>query len=81
MASLVQEPFNAEPPRSALVSSYVTPVELFFKRNHGPIPLVDDIERLCTFPLLHATTCLVTCVGGLLLSLSIHFRKADTVSI
>ncbi|KAK8290422.1 hypothetical protein V6Z12_D07G260600 [Gossypium hirsutum] len=42
-----KEPFNAEPPRSALVSSYVTPVELFFKRNHGPIPLVDDIERYC----------------------------------
>ncbi|KAA3459453.1 Sulfite oxidase [Gossypium australe] len=47
LTSLVQEPFNAEPPRSALVSSYVTPVELFFKRNHGPIPLVDDIERYC----------------------------------
>ncbi|KAK9010853.1 hypothetical protein V6N11_043720 [Hibiscus sabdariffa] len=43
----MQEPFNAEPPRSALVSSYVTPVELFFKRNHGPIPVVDDIERYC----------------------------------
>ncbi|GMI68334.1 sulfite oxidase [Hibiscus trionum] len=42
-----KEPFNAEPPRSALVSSYVTPVELFYKRNHGPIPVVDDIERYC----------------------------------
>ncbi|KAE8706672.1 Sulfite oxidase [Hibiscus syriacus] len=41
------EPFNAEPPLSALVSSYVTPVELFYKRNHGPIPVVDDIERYC----------------------------------
>ncbi|OMO85348.1 hypothetical protein CCACVL1_10241 [Corchorus capsularis] len=41
------EPFNAEPPRSALVSSYVTPVDLFYKRNHGPIPVVDDIERYC----------------------------------
>ncbi|XP_022750471.1 sulfite oxidase-like [Durio zibethinus] len=40
-----KEPFNAEPPRSALVSSYVTPVDLFYKRNHGPIPVVDDIER------------------------------------
>ncbi|XP_011003917.1 PREDICTED: sulfite oxidase [Populus euphratica] len=38
-------PFNAEPPRSALISSYVTPVDLFYKRNHGPIPVVDDIER------------------------------------
>lgn len=41
----VQEPFNAEPPRSALHLSYVTPVDLFYKRNHGPIPVVDDIER------------------------------------
>ncbi|XP_044502932.1 sulfite oxidase-like [Mangifera indica] len=42
-----KEPFNAEPPRSALISSYVTPVDLFYKRNHGPIPLVDDIDRYC----------------------------------
>lgn len=40
-----QEPFNAEPPRSALIASYVTPVDLFYKRNHGPIPVLDDIER------------------------------------
>ncbi|KAF5746933.1 sulfite oxidase [Tripterygium wilfordii] len=40
-----KEPFNAEPPRSALISSFVTPVDLFFKRNHGPIPLIEDIER------------------------------------
>lgn len=42
---VAQEPFNAEPPRSALISSYVTPADLFYKRNHGPIPLVDDIDR------------------------------------
>ncbi|CAN0925405.1 Sulfite oxidase [Linum grandiflorum] len=40
-----KQPFNAEPPRSALVGSYVTPVDFFYKRNHGPIPVVDDIER------------------------------------
>ncbi|GAB2278468.1 hypothetical protein Dimus_013150 [Dionaea muscipula] len=39
-----KEPFNAEPPRSALVSSYVTPVDFFYKRNHGPIPIVDDLQ-------------------------------------
>ncbi|XP_031405851.1 sulfite oxidase [Punica granatum] len=39
-----KEPFNAEPPRSALILSYVTPVDMFYKRNHGPIPIVDDIE-------------------------------------
>ncbi|KAG6410164.1 hypothetical protein SASPL_128215 [Salvia splendens] len=40
-----KEPFNAEPHRSALVSSYVTPVEFFYKRNHGPVPIVDDIHK------------------------------------
>lgn len=40
-----QEPFNAEPPRCALVSSYVTPINHFYKRNHGPIPIIEDINR------------------------------------
>ncbi|KAI3847289.1 hypothetical protein MKW98_022422 [Papaver atlanticum] len=44
-----KEPFNAEPPRSALISSYVTPVDFFYKRNHGPIPIVDDISRYSVF--------------------------------
>ncbi|KAJ0988865.1 hypothetical protein J5N97_007221 [Dioscorea zingiberensis] len=44
-----KEPFNAEPPRNALVSSYVTPTDLFYKRNHGPIPVVDDIKRYHVF--------------------------------
>ncbi|KAE9454236.1 hypothetical protein C3L33_13861, partial [Rhododendron williamsianum] len=43
---LEAEPFNAEPPRTTLISSYVTPVDFFYKRNHGPVPVVDDIERL-----------------------------------
>ncbi|CAL5357792.1 unnamed protein product [Camellia sinensis] len=45
-----EEPFNAEPPRLSLISSYVTPVDFFYKRNHGPVPIVDDIEssyRVC----------------------------------
>ncbi|KAH6759834.1 sulfite oxidase [Perilla frutescens var. hirtella] len=40
-----KEPFNAEPRRKDLVSSYVTPVEFFYKRNHGPIPVVDDLDK------------------------------------
>ncbi|KAF9209063.1 hypothetical protein BGZ49_006472 [Haplosporangium sp. Z 27] len=33
------EPFNAEPPLPALVNAgQLTPIDLFFKRNHGPIP-------------------------------------------
>ncbi|KAG0516955.1 hypothetical protein BDA96_09G046100 [Sorghum bicolor] len=39
-----KEPFNAEPARRDLAASYITPVDLFFKRNHGPIPILDDID-------------------------------------
>ncbi len=35
------EPFNAEPPRSALAGQGLTPIETFYSRNHGPIPDVD----------------------------------------
>lgn len=42
-----KEPFNAEPKRSALIASYVTPSDFFYKRNHGPIPIVEDINRYC----------------------------------
>lgn len=50
--NLLQEPFNAEPPRAALISSYITSVDYFYKRNHGPIPIVDDIERFHLFLLI-----------------------------
>ncbi|XP_020106561.1 sulfite oxidase-like isoform X1 [Ananas comosus] len=39
-----KEPFNAEPTREDLISSYITPVDFFYERNHGPIPIVDDIN-------------------------------------
>ncbi|XLS62548.1 hypothetical protein HN51_016776, partial [Arachis hypogaea] len=44
------EPFNVEPPSSGLTCSYVTPSNFFYKRNHGPIPIVEDIEK---HPALH----------------------------
>lgn len=37
-----KEPFNAEPPPSKLIASYVTSVDMFYKRNHGPIPVLED---------------------------------------
>lgn len=40
-----KEPFNAETPRSALINAYVTSVDMFYKRNHGPIPVLDDPDR------------------------------------
>lgn len=36
-----KEPFNAETPPKLLVSSKITPVDLFFVRNHLPVPEVD----------------------------------------
>jgi len=36
-----QEPYNAEPSRSALAGHLITPVDTFYSRNHGPIPDVD----------------------------------------
>jgi sulfite oxidase len=36
-----REPFNAEPPRTALADRTRTPLDTFYSRNHGPIPEVD----------------------------------------
>ncbi|XP_035901193.1 sulfite oxidase isoform X1 [Anopheles stephensi] len=35
------KPFNAEPPASVLVDSFLTPNEFFYVRNHLPVPEVD----------------------------------------
>ncbi|XP_017889774.1 sulfite oxidase [Ceratina calcarata] len=37
-----QKPFCAEPPPSLLIESFVTPVELFYVRNHLPVPELDS---------------------------------------
>ncbi len=37
------EPYNAEPERAALAGRMLTPVESFYARNHGPIPLIDPV--------------------------------------
>ncbi|KAG7380884.1 hypothetical protein PHYBOEH_011284 [Phytophthora boehmeriae] len=34
-------PFNAEPPAELLMQSFITPNDLFFVRNHLPVPEVD----------------------------------------
>jgi sulfite oxidase len=36
-----QEPFNSEPPRSALAESPITATDAFYVRNHGPVPESD----------------------------------------
>jgi sulfite oxidase len=40
------EPFNAEPPRSALAQAAVTPTDAFYVRNHGPVPETSGSFRI-----------------------------------
>src|SRR2546429_4024290 len=35
------EPYNAAPPLASLRASPITPIPLFFVRNHGTFPVVD----------------------------------------
>ncbi|KAF9915562.1 hypothetical protein BX616_005878, partial [Lobosporangium transversale] len=40
------KPFNAEPSLPALINAgEITPTEIFFKRNHGPIPDISQIQH------------------------------------
>ncbi|KAE8626481.1 hypothetical protein XENTR_v10006639 [Xenopus tropicalis] len=45
------KPFNAEPPPYMLTENFITPTDLFFKRNHLPVPRINpndyklEIER------------------------------------
>lgn len=34
------KPFNAEPPRALIADNFITPSDLFFVRNHLPVPVV-----------------------------------------
>ncbi len=36
------KPFNAEPPPQLLIDNFVTPNDLFFVRNHLPVPVVEE---------------------------------------
>ncbi|MGH3499006.1 MAG: sulfite oxidase [Nocardioidaceae bacterium] len=61
------EPFNAEPPASALAGNVLTPMDTFYARNHGAIPHVDPSTWRLT-------------VGGLVgreLSLSLAELRTD----
>jgi sulfite oxidase len=35
------DPFNAEPSSAALAAGFLTPVDTFYSRNHGPVPEID----------------------------------------
>ena len=36
-----EEPFNAGPPLDRLLRHPITPADLFFVRNHAPVPRID----------------------------------------
>ncbi|KAL1461470.1 hypothetical protein WDU94_013363 [Cyamophila willieti] len=36
------KPFNAEPPPSMLVEQFLTPADIFYVRNHLPVPIIDE---------------------------------------
>lgn len=36
-----RKPFNAEPPRSIITDNWITPIDLWFVRNHHPVPNID----------------------------------------
>lgn len=40
-----EEPFNAEPPTAQLRASFVTPVDGFYVRSHGVIPVIDAMTH------------------------------------
>lgn len=35
---------NAEPPRELLTGSVITPTEVFYIRNHLPVPRIDEAQ-------------------------------------
>ena len=43
-----KRPINAEPPESLLTQSWITPNDLWFKRNHHPIPAINEQDYSLT---------------------------------
>ena len=45
------KPFNAEPPLDILERYYLTPNEVFFVRNHLPVPKIDPEKYRYLIPI------------------------------
>jgi len=79
------KPFNAEPPVAPLVEFHLTPEDLVYCRNHGPVREFDEdtytislkggVEQELTFTLseLKSTFPNVRIVAALQVSLDYHF--------
>ncbi|KAI5820506.1 putative sulfite oxidase [Pyronema omphalodes] len=44
----IDEPLNREPSLRELISSFITPAEISYDRNHGPLPHIDPQEYTLT---------------------------------
>lgn len=71
------KPFNAEPPLSLLRHSYLTPNDLFFVRNHLPVPVIDPKKYQLTVTKVGSTKQ----VNLSLEDLKRKFNKKSVVSI
>ncbi|MEU5204623.1 sulfite oxidase [Streptomyces pseudogriseolus] len=58
-----REPFNAEPPGTALARTAVTPADTFYARNHGPVPRLGPADWRLTVDGLVARPLLLTLAG------------------
>ena len=72
-------PFNAETPLSIIGDSFVTPADLFYVRNHLPVPTVDPdtytLEVILTLGHLHTLHQVVGLGVGKELTLSLEDLK------
>lgn len=44
----MKKPYNAESPSPLLTDNWITPKDLWFVRNHHPMPMIDDTDYLLT---------------------------------
>ncbi|XP_077541565.1 sulfite oxidase isoform X2 [Haemaphysalis longicornis] len=70
------KPFNAEPPLAVLADQYKTPNELFYVRNHLPVPLVDPKEYV-----LEIEDCDGNCHTLTLEDIKTKFPKVSVTSV
>jgi sulfite oxidase len=70
-----KQPINAEPPGFLLTDSWITPVDIWFVRNHHPVPEISDIKNY-TVDVVFATDLLKQDTKNLLTSLTLEDLKS-----
>jgi hypothetical protein len=71
LLSHTQRPFNAEPPLTLLLDKYLTPNDIFYVRNHLPVPHLDATTYRftlsakgthCIYIYIYVCVCVCVCV-------------------